>query len=79
MQRKNPGTKEITLTLDSTVFSRSNTKELSTMSALMLTVEMMGIVIFGVQLKSTKIEKLLKVAEIGENAMIIAVDMVFEN
>ena len=67
------------MTQGSLVIFHSNTKELSTLSALMLTVEIMEIVIFGVQLKSTKIEKLLKVAEIGENAMIIAVDMVFEN
>ena len=76
MPQKNPGTEEITLTLDRAVFSRSNTKESSIMSALMLTVKNMVKVISGAQLKSMKMKKLLKVAKIGVNAMIIVVDMV---
>ena len=76
MQQKETGTEEITLTLDRAVFSRSNTKESSIMSALMLTVKNMVKVIFGAQLKSMKMKKLLKVAKIGVNAMIIVVDMV---
>ena len=76
MQQRNPGTEEVIMIQGSVVFFRSNTKELSILSALMWTVKMMEIVIFGAQLRSMNIKKLLKVADIGANAMIIVVDMV---
>ena len=76
MQQRNPGTEEVIMIQGSVVFFHSNTKELSILNALMWTVKMMEIVIFGAQQRSTIKMKLLMAAEIGANAMIIVGDMV---